>query len=528
MKKILYIIASAAVLFSACEKEQNILPALEGQNDLVTQSFTVSAPNTKTSLDGLEVIWSEGDEINVIEVDSQGNFIAERDFTLDSGAGSSSAVFVGEVASSDNTFYAIYPNVKLYEQPTIVNDETIVDIKKPNNDQTAEAVENGFDSSLAFMTAICDNNSFTFRHAVAFLKLIVKNDDIKSIRITVGGGARIFGRPSIVLSTGKPSAVNGTNASTNYITVSPKSGSFVNGSFYLVPITIKPNNSLGAVTLTATDQNGTNSILSATLNSLKPEAGIVYNIGAPEFSFDTTPTIELNKTVVEGITADGGTFSISNAYKLSFCSDSDVIVDCDGSIITAANISDGNINYTISENTGSGRSGWITLGLSDEDVQTVTVNQLAAGVESSIYWFYYDKSSSNNLVNTGSRFSTTGGGTVDCTGADDNFGVTGFDIEGLTCSRGFKLNSGASVSFIVTEGCTASISLYYAARKKSTSSPSIKVTKPNGDVYTNDSFNTFGTITYTELDNCTSGNYTIERGNGELGLFLIKVVETVE
>lgn len=525
MKRISYIIASAAVLFSACEKEQNILPAPEVQNDLVTKSFTVSAPNTKTSLDGLEVIWSEGDEINVIEVDRNGNFVAERDFILDSGAGTSSAVFVGEVASTDNTFYAIYPNIKLNTRPSTVDDATAIDLKKPNTNQTAVAVENGFDSKLSIMTAVCNNNSFSFRHAVAFLKLTFQNDEIASIKISSNGDARIFGRAAVVLGTGSPSAVNGASSESNYITLSPSNGCFVKNSFYLLPINIKPNKDLGKVTLTATDIHGVESSLSTSLSGLKPEAGVVYNIGSPVFNFDATPVLTLKKDSITDISADEASLTLYSAYELIHCTDSDVTVSFDGTVVTTASISNGDISYSVSQNAGPERSGWIGLKLGDGDVQYITVTQAEAGAAVADLYYFYIKDN-GSAFNSNNRFSHSSISVLSFSSSECG---GPFNVESTEVNNGFKLNSGAYVSFTTSSSVTATVTFYYTTRKSGDiSGGRIKITptSPEGEAMVFGSFNPFGTPSSTTVTLDAETTYKIERDNKELGLILVKLSET--
>lgn len=66
MKKIFYILASAIVALGAvaCENEgmENIAPEVNGD----TVSFVANIDNTKTDLDGLQTIWTAGDEITVV------------------------------------------------------------------------------------------------------------------------------------------------------------------------------------------------------------------------------------------------------------------------------------------------------------------------------------------------------------------------------------------------------------------------------------------------------------------------------
>ena len=278
MKKILgFILAALTLLAVSCKQE--LAPETSGS---IAKVFTVSAPeSTRTALSGkTNVVWSEGDEINVI-ADGTGN---QYTFTLKSGAGSASAKFEGTIDEEDadeTVFYAAYPNIKLYKDSPHRPGNTTLEFAKANTDseQPALAVENGYDSRLAVMTAVLDEqDNFQFRHAVAY---------VKSIKLTSAGGARIYGRVTVSIETGEPTAANGASSTTNFVNLAPESGTFVKDAFYLIPITIKPGNSLGNVTLLATDANGLTDERTHSFGKLIPEAGTIYNLGKPVFELSS-------------------------------------------------------------------------------------------------------------------------------------------------------------------------------------------------------------------------------------------------
>lgn len=409
MKKILaFAIAALSLLVVSCNKE-----AAPESNRLVKKTFTVTAPaSTKTELDGVDVLWSEKDTINVIAVGS-GN---QYPFHIVSGEGTATAKFEGNLNEEDaeeTEFYAVYPNIKLFTE--LQAGATTLELKKAKDEddtQPAVAVENGFDPAMAIMTAVCEEGNFAFRHAVSYLKFTIGNDGIKSIKITSSGGARIYGRAVITIATGKPSAVNGASSSTNFINLAPKSGAFVNGSYYLVPITIKPGNSLGNITLEAVNSAGITAELSHSFSSLKPaEGGIIYNFGTPVFDFSTEPKLTLNKTSVQ-VEADAATgLTISGAYTIKNCTDSDVTVSCDGTTVTAASIASGTVTYSVSENTGDEREGWIGLNLAGGEVQKITVSQkkpVAAGSTTYTWNFTTDYKTDINVSDSQTYKYTSG------------------------------------------------------------------------------------------------------------------------
>jgi len=284
MKKSIILLAVAALVsFVSCSKEPADLnvKAPEAQAELVPMSFRVNVADTRTTFSDLHVYWESGDELNVIEVDGDGVLRGQHDFSYVSGEGSSSAVFSGSVVSASNTFYAVYPNVKLYDA-TIGTTVVGSTIELASLGQDASAVRGGFDPAMALMTAVADGSSFTFRHAVAYIKLRALGSEIVSVKITSSGDARIYGRPVITLSTGAPSAVNGSAAGSN-VTLS---GTFAKDGEYLIPITIAPGQKLGTLKFFATNTEGTTSEITTTaLSDVVPEAGHIYKVGMPPFDF---------------------------------------------------------------------------------------------------------------------------------------------------------------------------------------------------------------------------------------------------
>ncbi|MBO4476617.1 MAG: hypothetical protein J5737_07855 [Bacteroidales bacterium] len=407
MKKIIaFTIAALTLLAVSCTKETT-----PQSNRLVKKTFTVIAPETtKTELSGLDVLWSDTDTLNVIAKGS-GN---QYEFLLSSGEGTKTATFSGSIDQADaeeTEFYAVYPNIKLYTALTA--SATTLELKKAyaSVNQPALAVENGFDPHIGIMTAVLDNGNFAFRHAVAYLKLTIGNDNIKSIKISSSGGARIFGRVQVSIESGAPTACNGASSSTNFINLAPKTGTFVKDSFYLVPITIKPNNSLGSITLLATDTNDVEAELTHSFSSLIPQAGKIYNIGTPVFDFSTAPKLTLNKSMVQ-VEADAATgLTISGAYTIKNCADADVTVTYDGTTVTAASIASGTVTYSVSENTGEAREGWIGLNLAGEEVQKITVSQKkrATSASTEYVWNFTTDHKSDINVSDESTYKYTSG-----------------------------------------------------------------------------------------------------------------------
>lgn len=109
MKKENMTIAALALLLAACGNEEIIENNEVGTAVKVPMTFTVGTPQTRTSLDGTDVHWTEGDKVAINDGTDTNEFTA----TTVSG---SSATLTGEAALAD-TYIAFYPN-KILESIT--------------------------------------------------------------------------------------------------------------------------------------------------------------------------------------------------------------------------------------------------------------------------------------------------------------------------------------------------------------------------------------------------------------------------
>ncbi|MBP5567347.1 MAG: hypothetical protein J6X57_07690 [Bacteroidales bacterium] len=102
MKKYFAIIALASLTLVACEKVQEFF---DDSDDVTTIYAIAGANNTKTTVNGLNVLWSSGD---VVAVANENDEIVE--FTLKGGAGSNEASFEGTLGGKELGTYAVYPS----------------------------------------------------------------------------------------------------------------------------------------------------------------------------------------------------------------------------------------------------------------------------------------------------------------------------------------------------------------------------------------------------------------------------------
>ena len=98
MKKI-GMIAAVLVLFTACNKEETINPVKSG-----TKMTAIVGVGTKTSVDGLNVLWSEGDQMTIIDTEG------EHPFTADVGGQKRTSISSADELVKSGTYYGFYPS----------------------------------------------------------------------------------------------------------------------------------------------------------------------------------------------------------------------------------------------------------------------------------------------------------------------------------------------------------------------------------------------------------------------------------
>ena len=119
MKKITYLLMTlAAALAVSCQIENpEIATSEDGNPALTPMTFAISAPGTKTALDGVNVEWKITDEISVFSLPyEEGKYTGDKYtnydfyvFTPDSKG--SSVTISGEIVANEwNEYYAVYPS----------------------------------------------------------------------------------------------------------------------------------------------------------------------------------------------------------------------------------------------------------------------------------------------------------------------------------------------------------------------------------------------------------------------------------
>lgn len=157
MKKIFFGAAVATMMFASCQND--MIESVEQQGRMFT--LEVNQGGSRTALDGLQTVWSKGDQIYVTSEDGQTTGV----LTLIGEGGEAGGKFSGFVFGNGELKYSVYP------VPT-----KPVDLGKAN----AERLD-------APMTGTISGGATTFNHACGFVRLNllgIDNDD----KVNIAGG----------------------------------------------------------------------------------------------------------------------------------------------------------------------------------------------------------------------------------------------------------------------------------------------------------------------------------------------------
>lgn len=415
MKKLILVFAAFAAVMMSCQKEMVNIIDDNQPKETITKVFSVNSPETKTTIDGKTVKWATGDVIKVLAVESNTLY----DFELFEGAGTGSAKFkcdTYDASDPSTSFYAVYPNYSFSVTGTTLK---LADGVLPT---TQNAVEGGVDTRSAILLGyVSGGDAFTFSHGMAYIKFVVGDDDVTSIKFSTSNSRFHATKVSYAMPSPTYSGMSLSGTTSTDITIAPTSGTFTKGKAYYVAVTTKNSNvKVFTVTCTYSDSSVKSISNSSAFNSVKFDLGNVYKIG----TISCASKLILNKTSVAGIPAAAASGStISDAYSLQNCSDADIVVSCDGTVVTSASINSGTITFNITENTAAtARDGWIGLKLGSGDVQKITVTQIGTAKET----YSWD-------------FSTSGWQSALSAAAptyEDNNGIWTVSYDGLTYTSG--------------------------------------------------------------------------------------------
>lgn len=538
MKKYLALsIAALALLAVSCEK--NAAPETSG---MIEKTFTVCAPEgTRTALSGTaSVVWSAGDEINIIAKTS-GN---QYPFSIKEGAGSATAKFTGSIAEADKdetVFYALYPNVPVRIEETDKNnnrwalDQGQLVIDQPVTEQTA--IKASFPTAAAFMTAVADaDGNLAFRHGAAYFKIQIPEDDVTSIHFEVSGSARLGGRPVYSMSDGSTFQVNGAK---NFMDFTCEGG-FEKDAVYYLPVLTK-NSTCGTLTLKFTKSSGAAASITTTkFNDVKLASGSIYDLGCPPVDF--TPKVIAQDIIIssDAITVGIGEipFTIVNPVS-GYIIGSRRNAEAEWLRLHSSDYKDkatsGLIYYGVTENTGTeARTATITIkyyNASNSDdviattVMTITQKAPGAAAESHEHVFYYN--SDGEAVNltdgtAGNYFTATAKADLSSS-YSKNFNP--WTIGKYTSNKGVKMNSSGSITFTTSASLNSTVQFWFIRKNSGDTSAKMQLIPSGGTATVFDSpYDSLGDSGELSLDKGTA--YTIKQSSKEQAVLLVIVKET--
>lgn len=196
MKKYIILIA-ALVAALACNRQ----PAVTVTPDLTLLSFTVGTEDTKTSLDGKNIVWSTSDCINVF---SGASFATNTAFSATSVENSGlNATFegLGEVSPE---YYALFP----YQSTATISPAGVITAELPST-QAAVPGSFGPEANLA-VAYITGTENLQFKNVGALLGVTVPDAGITGLKVESLGGQPLTGTAQISYNGGEP-AVNITS-----------------------------------------------------------------------------------------------------------------------------------------------------------------------------------------------------------------------------------------------------------------------------------------------------------------------------
>lgn len=207
-KNVITICCSALAALSCSEDSTVVSNSPNNGRTAVTFAAKADVDGSRTYIDGLTVKWSEGDAIRVF------SGCDASDFSLTSGAGTTSGRFTGFIKETDR-YYALYPNVgSCYGN-------VISGIEIP---ATQYAVSGSIPSNVRnSMVATCTKGNMTlaFKNVCAYLTIDIKYP-CSSIVLTAGADDKIAGTFSATVTDGEPT-ITSTSGS-NKITLMPAPG----------------------------------------------------------------------------------------------------------------------------------------------------------------------------------------------------------------------------------------------------------------------------------------------------------------
>ena len=279
MKKYIFIAACAAVagIMAGCSKE-NIEPETSHEmtgsevqkpgNDVAVltphQVVKASSTATKTSLDGLQILWSKGDLLSLFNANGQ-----TCTYTLTGDGGQTSGDFQTETMPEEGYRYAIYPAV-----PEATASEGVISTSIPET-QTY----NGSDFPVSYpMAAVSsDGENYQFTNLATVLDLSLVGDAaVKTISIEAAGGEKLAGAATVDFNGETPVMTATESASVTLTCTEPVQLTASATEFRFI---VAPGTYSKGFKITVTDKAGKTTVITTAEAESVLTAGTVKNFG---------------------------------------------------------------------------------------------------------------------------------------------------------------------------------------------------------------------------------------------------------
>lgn len=309
MKKLLFVLTASATILSGCSKEEgnNIAPV---EKDGISVLSAI-IPESRTTLDGLNVIWSAEDKLSVWSDERQ----TPLTYVLTAGAGETTATFEYNKPNENapggiigKEYYAVYPfNTKT----TVSGNQGYIELPKSQDCTSAENFEPTFNPMAAVNSEL---NNMVFHNLCGIVVVEVTPDqdlNITKIVLETNGSQPLCG-PAVITfpapGAGVPT-LKATDASSNQLTLACQNVALTKGvaaKFYIVVPAGKYDNM--SITIF------TNLKYDETLRKVRFKKAL--NIAAGEIT-----TVGANFDL---ITVEPHSYEIGDKYPFDAASDADV------------------------------------------------------------------------------------------------------------------------------------------------------------------------------------------------------------
>ena len=270
MKKLSLFLLPAVIglLASGCARIEQLNPErpVEQEEILIHKSFLAETAETRSTLEGVTVMFAKGESISIWDGSENREFKAD-----DSG---SSVSFSGDVSSTATEFYALTP----YTESTVFAQNGTTLTAALTLPSTQEATVGSFADGANISAAQSDSeDSFSLQNVLAVAKMTLASANldghqVKSIELT---STHPLAGDVVVTYGDTPTAAAGTNTVKTVKLAHADGSALADGTYYL---TLLPNAG-GQISLKFTDTDGNTATKTATLNSAF-SANTIKNLGS--------------------------------------------------------------------------------------------------------------------------------------------------------------------------------------------------------------------------------------------------------